>query len=741
MSTRTSRLNPLYLALLPLAASCAAAPPPEAETAQAEPVAAVVDEAPAPPPGPRPPATAKRPVVTEYQGVKVSDDYAWLENSQDPEVKAWSDAQNAFTRKYIDGLEARPAIKQRIGQLLAASPSYFDLKWRAGVYFVMEELPPKQQPFLMALKSPDDLASARVLVDPNVIDPTGKTTIDMYVPSRDGKLVAVSLSKGGTEAGDFHVYEVATGKELPDVISHAYGGTASGSVTWSGDGTGLFYTRYPRAGERPPADMDFFQQVWFHKLGTKPEADTYAIGKDFPRIVEVELDTSPDGKLVLARAANGDGGQFAFYLRAPDGKWTQVSTYADKMTQGKFASDGSLLLLTNSAPRGKIVRLSPATAPLASAQVIVPESDVTITHFVATKTRLFVVDLAGGPSDVRVFALGAKGALPLASPTILPVSQVSEVEQVGPDDVLFRNETYVDPPAYYKYTAATSKVARTALVKTSAADMSDTEVVREMCTSKDGTKVPVNILRKKDATLNGALPTLLTGYGGYSVNRSPKFRPLNRLWLEQGGVFAEANLRGGGEYGEAWHKAGSLLAKQNVFDDMLACAKQLVVDRYTSIDKLAIIGGSNGGLLMGAELTQFPKLFRAVVSFVGIYDMLHVENTPNGAFNVTEYGSVKDPDQFQALYAYSPFHKVKDHTAYPAVLFLTGANDPRVDPYHSRKMTARLQAATSSGHPVLLRTSSDTGHGMGSPLSAEIDENADVYAFLFKELGVTYKAP
>ena len=737
---KSTRLIPAVLVLAPLAAHCAEAPPPEPETPAIVQSAVVADDTP-PLSGPKPPSTPKRPLVTDYFGTKVSDEYGWLENPADPEVKAWSDAQNAFTRTYFDGLEARPAIKQRIGQLLAASPSYFGLAWKNGVTFVMEELPPKQQPFLMVLKSPEDLATGRVLVDPNAIDPTGKTTIDIYVPSRDAKLVAVSLSSGGTEAGDVHVYDVATGKERPDVISHVHGGTAAGSVAWNADGTGLFYTRYPRAGERPPTDMDFYQQVWFHKLGTKPEADTYAIGKDFPRIVEVDLDTSPDGKFVLARAANGDGGEFAFHLRAPDGKWTQVSTYADKIAKARFAADGSLLLLSTAAPRGKILRLAPATAPLASATVVVPESDGVITDFVSTKTRLFVSDLAGGPSDLRVFALSAKGAAALASPSILPVSQVSEMEAVGVDDILFKNESFVDPPAFYRYTTEGSKVTRTALVKTAPVDMSDTEVVRETCTSKDGTRVPINIVRKKGMVLGGSAPALLTGYGGYGVNRSPRFRPMNRLWLDQGGVFAETNLRGGGEYGEEWHKGGNLLNKQNVFDDMVSCAKQLVVDKYTSIDKLAIIGGSNGGLLMGAELTQFPKLFRAVVSFVGIYDMLHVENTPNGAFNVTEYGTVRDPGQFQALYAYSPFHRVKDHTAYPSVLFLTGANDPRVDPYHSRKMTARLQAATSSGRPVLLRTSSDTGHGMGSPLSAEIEENADVYAFLFHELGVAYKSP
>jgi prolyl oligopeptidase len=733
---------PLALLFLPTFASCAEAPPPDAVSPVApEPQAAVV--VPAAPKGPDYPATPKRPVDTDYFGTKVHDDYAWLENAKDPEVEAWSDAQNQLTRRILDGLESRSAIKARVTALLAASPSYFDLHWKSGVFFYLKELPPRQQPFLLTAKSIDDPAAARVIVDPNAMDASGKTAIDWYVPSRDGRLVAVSLSMGGSEAGDVHVYDVGTGKERPDVVQHVNGGTAAGSLAWNADGSGFFYTRYPRAGERAAADMDFYQQVYFHKLGQKPELDAYAIGKEFPRIVEVTLDTSPDGRTILARAANGDGGEFAFYLRGADGKWTPIARYADKVVLARFGADGSLYLLSNAAPKGQILHLAPGATSLEKAEVVVPESEVVVTNFAPAKAHLYVVDLAGGPSQLRVFPLGGsgsgKGKGAPSSISILPVSRVSEIETVGTDDVVFANESYVDPPAFFRYTAADGKVSRTALVKTTPADMSDAKVVREMCTSKDGTKVPVNIVMKKSTVPGGVVPALLSGYGGYNVSRSPRFRPMNRLWLDQGGIFAEANLRGGGEYGEPWHKAGKLLEKQNVFDDMAACARRLIEDRYTDPSKLAIIGGSNGGLLMGAELTQHPEMFRAVVSFVGIYDMLHVENTPNGAFNVTEYGTVKDPGQFQALFAYSPFHNVKDGTLYPSVLFLTGANDPRVDPYHSRKMTARLQAATSSGHPVLLRTSADTGH-IGSPLSAEIEENADVYAFLLHELGVDYHA-
>jgi prolyl oligopeptidase len=267
-------------------------------------------------------------------------------------------------------------------------------------------------------------------------------------------------------------------------------------------------------------------------------------------------------------------------------------------------------------------------------------------------------------------------------------------------------------------------------------DLSDAEVVREFAVSKDGTQVPLNIIRKKGTQLDGSNPVLLTGYGGYGISSKPYIDSTNRLWLDRGFVIAEANLRGGGEFGEGWHLSGNLAKKQNVFDDFAACAQHLISRRYTKPANLAIIGGSNGGLLMGAELTQHPELFRVVVSYVGIYDMLRVELDPNGAFNVTEFGTVRDPALFRALYDYSPYHRVKDGTMYPSILFLTGDNDGRVNPAHSRKMIARLQAANASKNPILLRTSANAGHGFGTALDEKIDQEADVFSFVFNELGV-----
>ena len=740
------------------------APPPPV-TAPPSPVA-IGTPATRPPPVPAP----HRPVTHDYWGTHVTDDFEWLEDGKSPEVTAFTDAQSSHARSVLDALPERAPVRARVAQLLGASSAdYLAVKPVAGSLFVFVAQPPKQQAVLVMRAESAEPQTEKVVLDPNVRDPSGKTTIDFFVPSPDKKLVAVSLSKNGSESGDVHVIDVATGKDQPDVIAGVQGGTAGGSVAWSSDGTGLFYTRYPHAGERTEADLDFYQQVYFHKLGTPESKDVYVIGKEFPRIAETELERSDDGKYVLVHVANGDGGEFAHHVVKANGatpEGTRLSNFPDELVLTTFAPDGKIWGISRSgAPRGKVVVFTPPFDK--PAETFLPEGDGVLEDLVVTKTALYLVELVGGPSRMRRIPLGVKPE-PLAQTTSKPkkgapkpagpqtiaagargvavaelpipaVSSVTSAVRVG-DDLLVRIESYTEPPAWYRYRASEHRLIKTAMAKAAPADMSDIEVLRESCTSKDGTKVPMSILRKRGTKLDGTNPTLLTGYGGFGVSIKPRLRPWYRAWLEQGGVFAQANLRGGGEMGATWHDAGKLTKKQNVFDDFAACARSLFELGYTKPDRLGITGRSNGGLLMGAEIVQHPEMFRAVVSGVGIYDMLRVELHPNGAFNVTEYGTVKDETQFTAMRAYSPLHNVKDGTAYPAVLFMTGANDPRVDPYHSRKMTARLQAATSSDRPILLRASADVGHGMGTPLGAEIEETTDLLAFFFHELGVPIAA-
>jgi prolyl oligopeptidase len=684
-----------------------------------------------------PPAAAKRPVVDTYFGTKVTDDYRWLEDWKSPEVQSWSEAQNAWARHVLAQLPNAAAIRERVRELeTGSSADYLGLVVRGGTLFALKQQPPKQQPLLVALKSPDDLAAERALLDPNVLDPTGTTRIDFYVPSLDGSKVAVSLSERGTESGTVRVLETATGKDLSDRVPRVNGGTAGGSVAWNADASGFFYTRYPHEGERPAADMDFFQQVYFHKLGTPTQADTYESGKDFPRIAETVLTTSDDGRFVLASVANGDGGQFEHFLRRPDGTWVQFTHFADGIVAADFSADGGIYLLSiKGAARGQILRVPLEALSLEQATVVVAEGEPVIQGFLVTPDFLYARDVVGGPSQVRIFKRGGTN-----EPRLLPLppdSAVSDLARLGKDGVAYRVESYTEPPAWYRYDPESGKAMRTSMVTTSPADFSDCEAVRAMATSEDGTKVPLSILRRKGIKLDHSNPTLLTGYGGFDMVIAPRFSAGVRTWLDQGGVYAVANIRGGGEYGEAWHEQGMLTNKQNGFDDFAACAGYLIDTGYTSPAKLAIEGGSNGGLLMGAMITQRSELFRAVVAYVGLFDMLRFERFPNGQFNVTEYGSVSSEPQFDAIYAYSPYQHVVKGVKCPACLFLTGANDPRVDPANSRKMVALLQAATSSQLPVLLRTSSSTGH-IGTPLDERIAEDADVYAFLFHELGVKY---
>jgi prolyl oligopeptidase len=437
----------------------------------------------------------------------------------------------------------------------------------------------------------------------------------------------------------------------------------------------------------------------------------------------------------------GDGGEFAHFLRSPDGKWKKFAAFEDKLIQATFTAGGDLLIVSRrDAPRGKLLLLPAKGLDVTNAKVIVPEGkDSIVTDFwtkptvLATKGRVYVTYQLGGPSEVRAFTLDGK---PAKAPKQLPISTAGGLTPMGGDDLLFSNESYVEPMGQYLFDAEKGTTKRTPLTSPPAVSLSDVTVKCVFAPSKDGTKVPVNLLLPKGAKLDGTAPCIATAYGGYGINIEPKYRPELRVLFDHGVIYAQANLRGGGEYGEAWHKAGALTNKQNVFDDFAGVLKFLVEHKYTSPARLGIMGGSNGGLLMGAALTQHPGLMKTAVSHVGIYDMLRVELSPNGAFNVPEFGTVKDAKQFAALYAYSPYHRVKKGTEYPSVLFLTGANDPRVDPLQSRKMTARLQAATASKAPILLRTSDTSGHGLDTSLTERIEELTDVYAWLFDQLGV-----
>ena len=677
----------------------------------------------------------REPITNIFYDVAVVDDYQWLETASAPATRVWTRLENERTRTYFAPLPFRDGVAQQLTQLRGEeSARYNDLQERKGRIFALRFKPPAQQPVLVRLSSLEAPALWRTVFDPNAYNTNGTTAIDWYVASPDGRLVAVSLSEGGSEQGTLHFFEVDTGRKLSDEIPRVQYPTGGGGAAWTADSAGILYTRYPHEGERPPADINFYQQVWSHRLGTRVADDQYAIGKDFPRIAEIDFEASPDGQWTLAAVANGDGGDFAHYLRDAAGRWQQVTRFEDGIKRVKFGRDGALYLLSRKdAPRGQVLRLPLGTPDLAKATVAAPEGRGTVQEYAPSDHGLYVSYLLGGPSALLYYPRGRTRSREIPIPTI---SAVSGLDSWHGDDLVFGNVSYLKPFAWFTYDPAAKAVRRTALYMTAPVDFDDIEVVREFATSKDSTKVPVNILHKRGLKRDGQNPTLLCAYGGYGVSLTPGFDSTRRIWFDAGGVYAVANLRGGGEYGEEWHKAGNLTHKQQVFDDFIAAAEHLVKRRYTNPSKLAVEGASNGGLLMGAFLTQRPEVARAVVSRVGIYDMLRVELDPNGQFNVTEFGTVKDREQFKALYAYSPFHHVRDGMKYPAVLLTTGDNDGRVNPAQSRKMTARLQAATSSGLPILFRSTATAGHGIGSSLKDRIAEQADALAFLFDQLGV-----
>ena len=695
---------------------------------------------------PPPPTFPRGEVVDVIHGQRVADPYRALETGGDPAVKAWSDAENARTRAFLDALPGREAVAARLKHLVsAASPSFGGLSAAGGRVFAMYRDPARQQPMIVRMNAAADPSSRVMVLDPNALDPSGHTEIDWWRASPDGRRIAVSLSQNGSEVGTLHVYDADTGQEVEAPIARVQFPTGGGSLAWSADNSGFWYTRYPGA-DAPAAEQQLNVQVYFHHIGADPAADPLVLGKadGLPPTAEVFLQGGGDlAPVVTASVQLGDGGEWRQYVIARGAKALRLADYADRITGVAPAPDGSIFAVSRKdAPMGKVLRLrAPYAGGFASAELFAPaERDAAVIDFgesgrplVADGDRLFVNRIAGGPSQLSVYDTTGHGRT-VAIPAI---GAVGEIDPAPGGDAFYSVATYLKPSAILRWSHASGASAPTALDATSPVDFSDARVTRAFATSKDGTRVPINIIARKGTRLDGSNPTLLYGYGGFGISETPGFAgAMVRLWLDAGGVYAVANLRGGGEYGQAWHDAGRGAHKQNVFDDFDAAGEWLIKAGYTRHSRLALMGGSNGGLLMGAEITQHPALARAVVSSVGIYDMIRNELDPNGAFNTAEYGSTNDPQLFPAIYAYSPYHHVVAGTAYPAVLMSTGATDGRVNPMNSRKFAAALQAATSSNRPILLRTSANSGHGIGSSLDERIAQQTDTLMFLFAELGM-----
>jgi prolyl oligopeptidase len=687
-----------------------------------------------------PPSTPKQPLVDTYFGVRVTDNYRWLENGSSPDVKQWVTAQNAWTAAYMDKLPQRDAILTYLKQRLKTEHTrYAAFQLRDGRLFALRLDPGQAGPRLVVFASPEDKNSERQIFDSTKFVPGKIFQVDWYSISPNGKLVGLALSTGGSEDAALYVLDTTTGQRVGDPVPRVNFATGGGAMAWKADSSGFYYTRYPQGSERPPADMNFYQQVYFHQVGTPASDDRYILGKAFPRIAETTFAVSPDHSRTLISVANGDGGQYEEFVLGPDGQPHQITQFTEKIVMAAFGADNSLWLLSHkNSDKGELWRLPADDFQLSDAKLVVGATEASLVGdgedqgsiFVGTD-KLYATVIDGGPEEVHVYTLSGQRLTDLPLPK---VASVGTLVPDGRDAFLFAAETFTTPRQWYRYDGTGEPQALPFRDETDV-DLSDISVERAFATSKDGTRVPMTILMRKDTKLDGKNPTLITGYGGFDISITPRFYG-DRLWLDHGGVVAITNLRGGGEYGESWHLAGNLTHKQNVFDDFAACAEYLIAHHYTSPQHLAAEGGSNGGLLMGAEITQHPELYRVVVSYVGIYDMLRTELDPNGTFNITEYGTVKNLQQFRALYAYSPYHHVVPGTKYPAVLMITGDNDHRVNPAHSRKMTAALQAATASGEPILLLTNANAGHGVSTNVNEALLEQADAMAFIFSALGI-----
>ena len=674
------------------------------------------------------PPTRTDNVVDHLHGERIADPYRWLEDGGSADTVAWTVAQNAATRRYLDAAPVRGAIHRRLEQLLTIGAITAPAPAR-GRYFYQRRDGTQNQPVLYLREGVN--GADRVILDPNRLDPAGTTALDWYFPSDDGALLAYGLSENGSEESVLRILQVSTGVNLPDQIPQ----TRACDVAWLPDGSAFYYTRYPREGEVPEEERQYHRAVYFHRLGTDPAGDPLIL-KPVQKEHWPGVDVSPDGRWLLVTVARTFD-QTDLYLqdRVAGGPLSPVVRDLPHQFEGQLAY-GALYIRSNIEGTNYGLYLADPANPARDRwrTVVPPGADAVLDGVMLTRRTLALSYLERASSKLFLADLDGSNRREVPLPTI--GSLFGWGGEPDGDELFYAFSSYTVPPSVYRVDLTGMQVALWRRVE-AALDPECFELQQVSYPSRDGTPITMFIVHRRGLTRNGANPTYLTGYGGFNISMSPGFSRSLLLWMEQGGIVAVPNIRGGGEYGEAWHQDGMLGRKQNSFDDFIAAAEFLIHERYTAPAHLAIAGGSNGGLLMGAVLTQRPELFRAVVVQVPLLDMLRYHRFRIARLWIPEYGSADDPEQFPWLRAYSPFHNVRDGTTYPAVLLATAESDTRVDPLHARKMAARLQAATASDHPVLLRLESQAGHGAGKPVSKVLEELVDSWTFVFTELGMT----
>jgi prolyl oligopeptidase len=696
-----------------------------------------------------PPKAKVTPVEDTVQGHKIVDPYRYLENPNDPDTKLYVEQELSYTRSLLDPLPGRDKIKARLSQLLEIG-TVGAPQMGGNYYFHTRREGNQNQPVLYVREGLN--GEDRILLDVNQLASDGTTALDWWYASETGKYVAYGTSPSGSEISTLRVIDTATGKLLPDSIER----TRAASLAWKPDDSGFFYTRYPKKGDVPDGQEVYNRHVFYHALGADPAKDPLIFGQGRDPEWWPNVNLSEDGRWLLIDEEHG---------------WTKTELFLQdlssknpplEITAGKdflYNADffqGKLYITTNEdAPHYRVFVADAANPRRENWKEIIPQTDAVLQSVNVTGGKLLAQYEHNATSELKLFNLDGKKLADISLPAIGNV--FSTTGRYDRQEIFFGFQSFTVPPSIYRVDLTPvrqplwvddTKVELTSVnsptlwakVEAPSIDPSLYDVQQVWYASKDGTKVPMFIVSKKGIEKNGKNPTLLYGYGGFNVSLNPTFNRSMYLWMEHGGIYAVANLRGGSEFGEDWHRAGMLDKKQNVFDDFIAAGEYLIAQKYTDHDHLAIFGGSNGGLLMGAMITQRPDLFRAVVCAVPLLDMLRYQNFQIAKLWIPEYGSADDAKQFEWLYAYSPYHHVKQGQEYPAILFMTGDTDTRVDPMHAKKMAALMQAEAKNGaspdRPILLRIETKAGHGQGKPVAKQIEESTDMYSFLFWQLGV-----
>jgi len=691
------------------------------------------------------PIAPVRPVTDTYFGTEVVDNYRYFENIKDAEVQSWMKAQAGFTQTTLSQLPGREGLLARVHALANTDTRRVGFVRRGQRYFYELSQPGQQQPKLYYRDGVQ--GEEHLLIDPAKVGEGSKThyALDFYTPSNDGRYLAYGLSAGGSENSTLHVMEVATGTVLPEAIDR----TSNSVVSWRPDNRSFFYLRFLKpTPNTPPAEMEYNARTHLHVLGKSVdgEQDAAVFGRGVSKAVDVPegegtyVITGRQSPFAVAVANHNMDDNPSTLFVAPLDKitgsatpWRKLAEVADGVTELRIHGDRLFYLSQNGAPHFRLLSTSLAHPDVKHPTVVVPESDAVITGFTLAREGIYLRERAGAVSRIRLVSFDGKTTRTV--PTPFEGTIYSEVADPQESGVIFDLQSWSHPPLMMGYDPVAQATTDTGLIPPSKIDAPQLESKEVQVVSYDGTRVPLSIVYKKGIALDGSHPTILRGYGSYGVSEESYFSSISVAWLERGGIIAVAHIRGGGEKGEGWHREGQMRTKTNTIFDFIACGQYLVDQHYTSPKFLAANGGSAGGITVGGAFTWRPDLFGVILDQVGMSDTLRSETEPNGPPNTVEFGSTKDENGFHGLYGMSPYAHVRDGVAYPAIMFLTGANDPRVAPWHMAKMAARVQAATSSSHPVLLRIDYDAGHGIGSNRAQIEHEIADMWSFALWQMG------